>query len=531
MGEQLTYGYVGDIVKYDQQPDGSLMVYGVATSPTVDHDGQSCDPAWLKKAMPKWFEFGNVREQHGPIAAGVGVELTEDDGGKWWLKAQVVDEGTKAKVLAKVLKGFSIGVRDGRVMRGKAAGHARNGVIVGGDVAEVSLVDRPCNPDGLISIAKSMGGTDLFAVDGAGDVLDDEAGAIDVGDEDEASESVDGSLDGDADLDADDDQLTLFGDDEAGDEPVADVAVETPAELAKALMVAKLPGVTITKGLLDTLLNGPKPKKDADGDGKVGEGKKESEAKKLAEQRRMRRAAQQRQREDDRKHRNRSDAEHAQDAVAAGRAGRRLEAGEHRDRLGSYSKALDLTSGLSAAEHREAQRLMRDVLAGDITKSVDVADVDADVEATAVLAELAISELEQLAMGDFDADHDPHLLVDAVNAIAKLFGGRGVTITKAVDTSTGDSVIVDAAVIEKAVSEATQALVGQVTDLSAQLAEISRKPIPGGPVLIKTVSTPPALPAAQQQSHKYAEVASRPDLDPGIAAAYRAAAQLEAAKG
>jgi hypothetical protein len=540
MGEQLTYGYVGDIVKYDQQPDGSLMVYGVATSPTVDHDGQACDPAWLRKAMPKWFEFGNVREQHGPIAAGVGVELTEDDSGKWWLKSHVVDPGTVDKVKKKVLKGYSIGVRNGQVLRGKAAGHAKNGVIMGGDVAEVSLVDRPCNPDGLITIAKSVGGTDLLAVDDHGDVLDDVdtngAGSIDVDDEAADSQDVDGAVDGD-ELDDDGDGLTLFDEfdaeyaretaDDFGD--VGPELIEDAEGLAKALELPGTAGIMITKGLLETLLNGPKPGKkprDSDGDGKTGES---SEAKKLAAQRKARRAAQARQRDDDRKHRQRSDAEHAQDAVAAGRAGRGLEAGEHRRRMGTYDKALDLTSGLSAAEHREAQRLMRDVLAGDITKSVDVADVDADAEAVAVLAELAISELEQLAMGDFDADHDPHLLIDAVTALAKMFGGRGVTLTKAVDTSTGEAVIVGAAVIEKAVSEATQVLKGQVASLTAQVAEISSKPIPGGPVLMKTVSAPLALPAAQQAIQRYTEISARPDLDPSVAEAYRIAAERQAA--
>jgi hypothetical protein len=32
----------------------------------LDLDQQVCDPAWLEKAMPDWFQSGgNIREMHG----------------------------------------------------------------------------------------------------------------------------------------------------------------------------------------------------------------------------------------------------------------------------------------------------------------------------------------------------------------------------------------------------------------------------------------------------------------------------------
>lgn len=546
MGEQLTYGYVGDIVKSVPQEDGSLMVYGVATSARVDLDGQACDPKWLQKAMPKWFEFGNVREQHSNIAAGVGVEMSEDESGRWWLKTRVVDRGTIAKVEAGVLKGYSIGVRNGQVMRGKAAAHAPNGVICGGDVAEVSLVDRPCNPDGSFTINKSFSGEEGPAEHVVlGSLLDehDDAGvpSDDVDDETADSQGVDSAVDGDDELDADaEDGLTLFDEDELDDEDEDEdeepQAVDSIAGLSKVLSATADGGtLVITKGVLDMLLNGP-GKRDGDGDGKTGEGKKKSNASALAARRRQLRAARERERADARKHRNMSDAEHAQDSARAGKQGRKLEQAQHARRMGTYTKAVEaeeLTSGLSAAEHREAQRLMRDVLAGDIVKSVSAepAELEADAEAVAVLAELVISEAEQLALGDFDDDHDPHLLLDAVAAVAKMLGASGRTITKSagsvVDTSPTDSATVITAEIVKAqIAEATQALQSRLIESEAQLAKILATPQPGAAMVMKPFQPlTPALPPAQKLATEYASIAARPDIAPDVAAAYRAAAR------
>jgi hypothetical protein len=174
MGEQqMQYGYFGHITKYDKTEDGTLMVYGKAAGPDLDLDGQRCDPAWLKTAMPAWHAWGNVREQHANIAAGVGVELTQD-GDDWYLKAEIVDPGTIRKVEKRVLKGFSVGIVNGRVIK---SAKAPNGVIDDGTVAEVSLVDRPCNPTATMSIAKSVGGGTLAPVE-VGDIDEDGAEVV-----------------------------------------------------------------------------------------------------------------------------------------------------------------------------------------------------------------------------------------------------------------------------------------------------------------------------------------------------------------
>jgi len=143
------------IVKSEKQEDGSLMVYGKATDDSIDLDQQICDEAWLKTAMPQWFQSGgNIREQHSNIAAGVAKEYEAKTDGHY-ITAHVVDPVSVKKVEAGVLKGFSIGIKAPRVIRdNKAAG----GRIVDGQIIEVSLVDRPANPNAKLIMAKSVEG-------------------------------------------------------------------------------------------------------------------------------------------------------------------------------------------------------------------------------------------------------------------------------------------------------------------------------------------------------------------------------------
>ena len=144
-----------EIIKFNKNDDGTITVYGKATSDDLDIDQQICDNDWLSKAMPEWFKSGgNIREQHSSIAAGVAHELeTKDDG--YYVSAHIVDPTSIKKVEAKVLKGFSIGIKGPRVVRDNKAA---NGRIIDGQIVEVSLVDRPANPTCQLVLAKSVGG-------------------------------------------------------------------------------------------------------------------------------------------------------------------------------------------------------------------------------------------------------------------------------------------------------------------------------------------------------------------------------------
>lgn len=148
----LTHAYC-DITKAERNADGDLVVTGRATGPDVDLDRQICDPAWLSKAMPEWYSTGaNVREMHTSIAAGRGDELVQDGDG-WNLRSIVVDPVSARKVEKQVLRGYSIGIRNPQVIRDKAAPGGR---IVGGQIVEVSLVDRPANPSCQLVLAKAL---------------------------------------------------------------------------------------------------------------------------------------------------------------------------------------------------------------------------------------------------------------------------------------------------------------------------------------------------------------------------------------
>lgn len=142
------------ILKKERQSDGTLLVTGIASDDSLDIDEQICDPQWLERAMPEWFKYGNIREQHSNIAAGVATNLMQD-GSRQIVTARVVDPTSVMKVESGVLKGFSIGIRNPRVAQDKSAPGGR---IVDGEIVEVSLVDRPANPSCLIELAKSVGG-------------------------------------------------------------------------------------------------------------------------------------------------------------------------------------------------------------------------------------------------------------------------------------------------------------------------------------------------------------------------------------
>lgn len=151
---ELTTAYFA-ITKADKNDDGTLMVYGKATDDSLDIDQQICDPVWLDTAMPNWFKSGgNIREQHSAIAAGVAKEYEKKADGHY-INVLVVDPVSVKKVDSGVLKGFSIGIKSPRVIRDTKAA---NGRIIDGQIVEVSLVDRPANPNCQLVLAKSVDG-------------------------------------------------------------------------------------------------------------------------------------------------------------------------------------------------------------------------------------------------------------------------------------------------------------------------------------------------------------------------------------
>jgi hypothetical protein len=141
----------GAIEKVEAQDDGTLLVSGIASTPTKDSQGDILPAETMKAAIPDYMRFGAVREMHQPIAAGTAMSLVVDEEGITRMEALVVDPVTIKKVQTGVLKGFSIGggiPKDG----GRDAKNKR--IIRKLHLTEISLVDRPANPEAVITLAK-----------------------------------------------------------------------------------------------------------------------------------------------------------------------------------------------------------------------------------------------------------------------------------------------------------------------------------------------------------------------------------------
>ena len=60
----------GEITKIEDQPDGTLKVYGVASTGARDDAGEIVLPEAMKAALPDYARYPALREMHQPTAAG-----------------------------------------------------------------------------------------------------------------------------------------------------------------------------------------------------------------------------------------------------------------------------------------------------------------------------------------------------------------------------------------------------------------------------------------------------------------------------
>jgi phage head maturation protease len=124
------------------------MVYGYASSETVDSHGERVTKQALEAALPRYLKFANIREMHQPSAVGVARQAEVDDKGLY-IGAHIVDDVAWRKVVGGVYKGFSIGGRVG------ARSPDDPNVITALQLSEISLVDRPANPDAVFDLWKA----------------------------------------------------------------------------------------------------------------------------------------------------------------------------------------------------------------------------------------------------------------------------------------------------------------------------------------------------------------------------------------
>ena len=137
--------------KVEKQEDGTMLVSGTASSEAVDSDGEVITSEAMKAALPDYMKFGAVREMHQPIAAGTALKCEVVEDGRTTIEAKIVDPTTVLKIEEDVLKGFSVG---GKVT---SRDPLNKSVITGIKLTEISVVDRPANPEAVFALGKVDG--------------------------------------------------------------------------------------------------------------------------------------------------------------------------------------------------------------------------------------------------------------------------------------------------------------------------------------------------------------------------------------
>ncbi|SRR5579875_1431762 len=133
------------LAKFDEE---QRLAIGYASTPALDSQGEIVRREAVEAALPDYMRFANIREMHRPSAVGVAQEADVDAKGLR-IAAKVVDDDAWEKVKQGVYKGFSIG---GRVTSRDPDDRR---VITGIELTEISLVDRPANPEAVIDVFKA----------------------------------------------------------------------------------------------------------------------------------------------------------------------------------------------------------------------------------------------------------------------------------------------------------------------------------------------------------------------------------------
>jgi len=141
------------IAKTVANEDGSLTLYGIASSDAQDTDGDIIPSETLANALPDFFaKGGQLKEMHKEHTnAGVVSEHTQscDDSCKTYITATVTDKDAIAKVNGGIYKGFSIG---GTILK---RNEDDSNIIDELELNEISLVNKPANKEAQILLAKS----------------------------------------------------------------------------------------------------------------------------------------------------------------------------------------------------------------------------------------------------------------------------------------------------------------------------------------------------------------------------------------
>lgn len=129
------------------------MVYGWASTPTKDLQNEIVTLDAIKNALPEYLPWSNIREMHQPSAVGVCKHAEIIEGGDrehegLYIAAKIVDDAAWVKVQEGVYRGFSIG---GEKLE------KTGDTVTKLKLYEISIVDRPANPECRIDYFKAVG--------------------------------------------------------------------------------------------------------------------------------------------------------------------------------------------------------------------------------------------------------------------------------------------------------------------------------------------------------------------------------------
>lgn len=120
-------------------------ISGYASTSALDSDGEMVSLKAIKAALPDYMRWANIREMHKLSAVGTAQEAHTDDKGLF-ITAKITDDAAWKKVQEGVYKGFSIG--------GQKLAKTGN-IITEIDLSEISVVDRPANPECKFDVVKA----------------------------------------------------------------------------------------------------------------------------------------------------------------------------------------------------------------------------------------------------------------------------------------------------------------------------------------------------------------------------------------
>lgn len=164
------------LVKAEEQPDGTMKVYGIVTAERPDRDGEVChyaSTAPYYRAMAEEFKratsivgvdpsIAPLRYMHGLDAVGKGTQMDFNDTEKTIMMGfDVVDPAAINKVKKGVLTGFSHGGQYVKTWIQKNPEDGKEYTYYTAKVGEISLVDSPCLETARFEYVKADGSKEV----------------------------------------------------------------------------------------------------------------------------------------------------------------------------------------------------------------------------------------------------------------------------------------------------------------------------------------------------------------------------------